>query len=684
MSHVNDVTLFSNGMGHFRRTYDVKEKTLISIPFKKDHIGDVAASLQVFGDVKLNSPPTFTPSNSNDTALRIQSGNALKSLLQSLSGAQVRVPVNGTSKVKDTYTLVGIENEGQFKDDALYTDRLVAILMKDGSVSRRPMDSMTDIEFTEDSVKAEIEKALKNNFQTIKPDSTLVEVLLSPKSGDAAQAIVEYTLPVAAWKMRYTIRQEGKLFTIEGAAIIDNNTDEDWNNFRVSVVTGNPISFATDIANVVVPQRKFVELVEKNTLGNVQAEQGTMVMACSASAGGAEYGQQDLRNSKARRLNVARSLGVKGSVSNYADFGMEACNESQEYEMALAEAPGMTSEEVGDFCVFRSKDTISILSRKSAVVPMFSQKLEQSGLVLLYKESNHDRRPYRAVKFRNETDNTLGRGKTLIYNQSIFSGECVLETTKPGENRMLAHCLENGVKIAKEVKAREQKVSSLKISEGVGVSEQVSTCSTEYVLENKKDEAFKMAFEHTSALGVKDSLVVFDGVEIVEQEKLSDGWRLYFNIAPKQKLTLKAMETRVDRNEIYMHNMHWITTAIIDTKNPLATNPQILECIDLQKQIDKLTKEERDINDKTNKLVSKAQRIRENVTAAKGVEGSSDRLSSWLANLDDFEKDIVTMESRVPVLQEKKQEVSKQLMSKLRDLTVSWKDEPKKVVEKKK
>jgi aspartyl-tRNA(Asn)/glutamyl-tRNA(Gln) amidotransferase subunit A len=46
----NDVTLFSNGIGHFRRYYEVDKNLEISIPFKKGHVGDVASSLQVFGN----------------------------------------------------------------------------------------------------------------------------------------------------------------------------------------------------------------------------------------------------------------------------------------------------------------------------------------------------------------------------------------------------------------------------------------------------------------------------------------------------------------------------------------------------------------------------------------------------------------------------------------------------------
>src|SRR5690606_31969595 len=88
------------------------------------------------------------------------------------------------------------------------------------------------------------------------------------------EAQIQYTIPVAAWKMRYAIRSRDGKMTLEGAAIVDNNTDEDWNNFMVSVVTGNPISFATDIADVIVPSRKMVRLVDGTVLDNVDVEDG--------------------------------------------------------------------------------------------------------------------------------------------------------------------------------------------------------------------------------------------------------------------------------------------------------------------------------------------------------------------------------------------------------------------------
>ena len=122
------------------------------------------------------------------------------------------------------------------------------------------------------------------------------------------------------------------------------------------------------------------------------------------------------------------------SVSNRASFGMDSMDDCGVNYCAdeIAVAPEVESKEVGDFCVFTAKEPITLLARKSAVVPMFTVDLKHAGIVLLYKESNHASRPYRAVKFKNETEYSLGRGKTVIYNEGVFSGECVLDTAKPG------------------------------------------------------------------------------------------------------------------------------------------------------------------------------------------------------------------------------------------------------------
>jgi hypothetical protein len=667
MPRTNDVTLFSNGIGHFRRVYQVpgEGEEAISIPFKTDYIGDVAASLQVFGKVRLTAPPSFTPANSNATSLKIDQANSLTSLLKQLSGAQVEVSPSGANE-GFAGTLVGTETI-QGERHGVTEDRPFIVVLTETGVRKVAFEYMGNVSFIEDSVRTEIEKALRANFQKIKPDSTILDLKLSALEGET-DSVVQYTIPVAAWKMRYAIRQEKGNFSLEGAAIIDNNTDEDWDNFQVSVVTGEPISFNTDIAEVVVPQRRMVRLVDGLSLSNVDVEEG-MVMECAmAAAGGPPAPRAALR--------ARGGMGAKMSLSNRADFGMESMAECAyaDDDMEAAAAPGVESKEVGDFCIFTSKEPITILARKSAVVPMFTVDLKHAGVVLLYKEANHAKRPYRAVKFKNETEYSLGKGKTVIYNEGVFSGECVLQTAKPNEQRMLPHCLENGVKVSKESKGYESTCSKIIISDGVAIHEDVQTTATEYTISNKKDEAFKFALEHTSQLGVASNVVVgFEGVEIKEQEKLSDGWRLYFELPANETLTLTATETRLNRQDITLgSNFHWLQSNIIARELPIAEDPQIQACIAVQTQLDEAGAKIHTAQERLRELSEQAERVRQNIGVTSNSPGH-DTVTAWIKDLDDTEQEIRKIQKEtLPSLERERRALQKKLQEELKKITASW------------
>lgn len=666
----NTVTLFSNGIGHFRRIYKVSEKAQkVSIPFKNDCIGDVAASLQVFGKVRLDSPPSFTPANSNATSLRIEQDEALKSLLKQLSGSGITVTVLGAGTAPEKYTLLGLDTESVLRNDVeIRSDFVVA--MKDGAVSRIRFSDVANIQFDDESVRTEIGKALKTNFQQIKPDSTLLDLTLTALEGET-EAVVQYTIPVAAWKMRYAVRQDKGSFVLDGAAIIDNNTDEDWDNFIVSVVTGHPISFSTDIANVVVPTRHFVRLVDDQVLGNVQVDEGTKVMGMMAAAAAAPDYQRTRGKSQHMR---------KMSVQNVAQFGLESADSVEEFYDVQAQAPGVDSREVGDFCVFTNKEKITILSRKSAVVPMFSAPLPHAGLVLLYKDSEYNRRPYRTVKFKNETQYSLGKGKTVIYQDGVFSGECVLDVTKPGDNRMLPHCLENGVKIVKEPKGTESQRCSLSISDGVAIDELMHKAVAKYEIENKKDEAFKVALEHSNALTGNNLEVKVGGVEIKEQEKLvaSNGFRFYFDLEARQSCTLTVTETSIERTTVAIGNYpSWLKINIVDTHNPLAENKQVQRCIEVQQRIDELTTEIRENQQRRGELVEQAKRVRENLSSAKDVTGAP-TIQKWVDDLDTTETEIRKIDKEaIPQLQKSAKELQKDLSKEVAKIKAEWREEGK-------
>lgn len=671
---MNKVTLFSNGIGHFTRYYmvDPNEQTKISIPFRRDHISDVATSLNVFGQVKYDVPPTFTPVNAEATSLTIDEDNALRSLVKNLSGAEVALTLMGQPAVSK-YTLLGLEQiEVCGAGQQTHREEMIVVMNDAGEIGQFSLTDIRRLKFVNPVVQAEINKALKANFQKIKPDSTFLELVLSTVSGKEEEIFVTYTIPVAAWKMRYSIREEGTQFSMEGCAIVDNNTDEDWDNFLISVVTGNPVSFATDIANIIVPSRKFVNIVDREALGNVMVETAN---------------SRSLELARFRKASNAtpQTIMACNYTQSYANFGMEDAEmpdaENGTLGVAdLAVSEGMDNKEIGDFCVFESKTPISISSKKSAIVPMFLRPLTK-GVMLLYKYSNSSRRPFRTIKFKNETDFSLGRGKMVVYKDGVFSGECILEAAKPGDNRMLAHCLENSVKITKDIDDTKHTTSAIRIADEVLVKENVQTCTTTYTIDNKKDEQIKIALEHDRVLDKQAHIrYIADGVDLEQEiDKLTNGVRVYFTMAPNDKATLKVVERHVLTNQMTIGDvnndnqiLHWLQCSIVETGHKLSKNPAIMDCIGVQRQIEETNQMIQTFARNKQELEEQCVRVRANIAAA-----GSAAVANWVEDLSVAEREIrrITKEA-VPAEQKKMQTLRKELHQKLCALTVTWKEEP--------
>ena len=95
----------------------------------------------------------------------------------------------------------------------------------------------------------------------------------APSSG-ARELTVSYMMPSPVWKSSYRLMfpAQGDP-TLEGWAIVDNTSGEDWTNVRLAVVSGKPVSFITQLYQPRYVQRPFAELAE-NRAANPLVYQG--------------------------------------------------------------------------------------------------------------------------------------------------------------------------------------------------------------------------------------------------------------------------------------------------------------------------------------------------------------------------------------------------------------------------
>lgn len=112
-------------------------------------------------------------------------------------------------------------------------------------------------------------------------EPTELELVFSPRP--TRPVSIAYAVPAAAWKATYRIilptkDQKERQALLQAWALIDNIGDEDWNDVKVTLATGSPLSYASDLRSPTMMQRPELKGIygpQTGATGPVYAEHTT-------------------------------------------------------------------------------------------------------------------------------------------------------------------------------------------------------------------------------------------------------------------------------------------------------------------------------------------------------------------------------------------------------------------------
>ena len=88
-------------------------------------------------------------------------------------------------------------------------------------------------------------------------------IVVTSDGAGSREMLVSYTIAAPIWKTTYRVVLDstGKPF-FQGWAIVDNVSEEDWNNVSLSLVSGSPVSFIQPIQKPFYRYRPVVGMPE--------------------------------------------------------------------------------------------------------------------------------------------------------------------------------------------------------------------------------------------------------------------------------------------------------------------------------------------------------------------------------------------------------------------------------------
>lgn len=254
---IRRVILYSNGVAYIERRGTVTGHAEIDLSFKQSQVDDVLKSMVVLdlgrgrvGAVSYNSsaPPAARMADI-PFSISASTGGAsggLAGVLSQLQGARVAVTTsNGRTANGSVLTVEERRAQPEPPKPSVTTYALV-IASEGGELQSFDLAEVRGVRLLDAGTRRDVGEFAEASASTRRRDAKTITV--TSDGAGAREMLVSYTVAAPIWKTTYRVvlDDEGKPF-FQGWAIVDNVSEEDWTDVRLSLISGTPVSFIQPI-----------------------------------------------------------------------------------------------------------------------------------------------------------------------------------------------------------------------------------------------------------------------------------------------------------------------------------------------------------------------------------------------------------------------------------------------------
>jgi hypothetical protein len=496
---VASVTLFSSGVGWFEHTGKVDGDASTELRFRTNQINDVLKSLVLQdldgGKIGAVGYPSQDPLDKTLKSFQVDvSGNPpLAGLLNQLRGAQVQVQildstVDGTVLGCEQRTRVLPNNGGQ---EVIWTLNVVT----DGAIRPLLLADVRSVKPSDPQLRAELSKALA--ALAAARDQDKKPVSLQFKGQGQRRVRLAYVSEAPVWKASYRLLMSMGMDKAHAQAwaIVENPTESDWSDVKLTLVSGRPISFIQDLYRPLYAQRPEVATELQAGLKPV-AYGGGMKDEAKAVATGAMR-TRALNKSMPAPAAAAAPMAGFAMDAEVADGGpreQQAWNASSSIQVATQAAAG-----VGELFTY-DVGKVSIPRQRSAMIPFIGSDIPIER-VSIYNRSVLPRNPLAGARLTNATGLHLTPGPVTVYDDGTYAGDSQLTALPPGQTRLISFAVDQRVLVDAEHERSDQRRTLGSIAKGVLSIRVVGLQGRTYAAENQGDVDKQLIIEHPRAGG---------------------------------------------------------------------------------------------------------------------------------------------------------------------------------------
>jgi hypothetical protein len=620
---VRRVVVYKNGVAFYERSGTVQAGEPAALEFRAAELDDVLKSLVLDapGGVQrvryefTDSAPAGDP----PAAVRIQPQQPLAALLDQWRGARVEMDYRGSpaAGVIVSGRAALLPNQGQKQE--------LTLLLDSGAFAVFDLDAASGLRFSDPRLQKRFADALARMARDLVPDRRTVLVDLAG-SGDR-RLTARYLAPAPVWKSTYRLLMpDSGDATLEGWAIVENSTGEDWNGVALSVVSGKPVSFLTRLLEARYLQRKVVDLP------------GIEPAAPQLHAGAVATEEKSAQRlaAQAGPMRVFR-----GKPADEAAVAAPAPMELSSVE------PAAEGREAGELFEYSFSAPVNARAGESLLLPFFQGRIAARKLLIYSNRSQAN--PRHAAEITNSTGKTLDGGPVTVYHSSGYSGEAMMEVLKSGEKRLISYAVDQAVRVTTSFESGEETIRSFRASRGVLTTRTAIQRTTVYTVFNAEAKEKTLLVEHAVTPGWKLLKPKAD-------ETTPSSWRFSAALAPQGTSKLAVVEEREVESSTAISSLTPDFLVSYTRNRALgAAERQQLEAIAARKsEIASADADLRRAETELRDLGSEQERLRQNINTLRNVAGQQEQVNRYAAELAKGDVRITQLRDRISELRRRK------------------------------
>jgi hypothetical protein len=363
------------------------------------------------------------------------------------------------------------------------------------------------------------------------------------------------------WKTSYRLVLDNKKKPfLQGWAVVENPSDEDWKDVRMALVSGRPISFQMDLYQPLYVPRPVVEMELFASLRPV-AYSGALQDDKAGFAG---------RSAATRGEGLARKPGMPGMPGAGMPAGEGKDRDAEQlwqaglgYGVAIKAkravdtpmkpdegvASAASAAKLGDFFRYLIDKPVTLARQKSALLPILNKKDIDSTRVSIYNERTQPKFPLLGLKFKNTTGLHLMQGPITVFEGSNYAGDARIMDLQPGEERLISYAVDLGTEVNPVPSSDNGRITEVKAVKGVLHTTTKLRESKTYTVKNRNEQERLVLIEHP----VRNEFTLVSDTKPIE--KASDFYRFQVKVAPGETATQTVAEERIIQQTIALTNL---------------------------------------------------------------------------------------------------------------------------------